>query len=137
MGNLLLQDTRIPGKTMVDKVLVVDDEVKILSFVRMSLRLSGYQVITTTSGEESLELIQSEKPDLLVLDIFMPGIDGFEVLRRLRTVSELPVIMMSSHSSASGQGLSLGASNFLAKPFRPYELVQRITALLNHRNTTN
>lgn len=125
-------DGQMLGNGRFSKVLVVDDDVKILSFVRISLRLSGYQVITAVSGEESLELLESAKPDLMVLDVFMPGIDGFEVLRRLRIVTGLPVIVMSAHSSASEEALSLGANDFLAKPFRPDELVQRIKVLLNH-----
>ena len=114
-------------------VLVVDDDVKILRFIRSSLTLAGNVVITTTSGEEALELLDSGKPDIMLLDIVMPVMDGFEVLRRVRAVSELPVIASSAHVSAAEEALRLGANDFLAKPFIPDELVKRIKTLLNHR----
>ncbi len=107
-------------------VLVVDDDVKILRFIRSSLALAGYTVITTTSGEEALALLESEKPNIMLLDILMPVMDGFEVLRRARAVSELPVIAVSAHASAAEEALRLGANDFLTKPFRPDELVKRI-----------
>ncbi len=118
-------------------VLVVDDDVKILRFIRSSLTLAGYVVITTTSGEEALKLVESEKPNVMLLDILMPVMDGFEVLRKLRAVSELPVIAVSAQASAAEEALRLGANDFLAKPFRPDELVNRIKALLNHRAVSN
>ena len=114
-------------------VIVVDDDVMILRFISSSLRLAGYNVLTTTSGEEALKLAESEKPDIMLLDIMMPVMDGFEVLRRLRAVSDLPVIAVSAHASAAEQALSLGANDFLSKPFRPDELVSRIKALLNYK----
>jgi two-component system KDP operon response regulator KdpE len=113
------------------RVLVVDDDVKILRFTSASLRLVGYDVITVAGGEEALKLAESEKPDIMLLDILMPVMDGFEVLRRLRAVSKLPVIAISAHSSAAEKALNLGANGFLAKPFRPDELVKRIDSLLH------
>jgi two-component system KDP operon response regulator KdpE len=83
-------------------------------------------------GEEALKLVESEKPDIMLLDILMPVMDGFEVLRKLRAVSKLPVIAISAHSSAAEKALNLGANGFLAKPFRPDELVKKIDSLLNH-----
>ena len=118
------------GKT---RILVVDDDVKILRFLRTSLKLSGYEVFTATSGEEALELFKSEKPDIMLLDILMPGMYGFEVLTRLRTVSELPVIAFSAHASTAEEALQLGANDFLAKPFKPDELIERIRSLLNQK----
>ena len=114
-------------------ILVVDDDVKILRLLHISLKMAGYEVITATSGGEALQLQESEKPDIMLLDILMPIMDGFEVLRRLRAVSELPVIACSAHTSNGEKALQLGANDFLAKPFMPDELIKRIKALLDHR----
>lgn len=111
------------------RVLVVDDDEKILRFVRSSLALAGYDVCTTTCGEEALQLLESKKPQIMVLDILMPQTDGFEVLKRVRPASKLPVIAISAHASNAGQALSLGANVFIAKPFRPDELIKEIKAL--------
>jgi len=116
-------------------VLVVDDDAKILRFVRTSLTLAGYEVVTATTGEEALQLQKSKKPDVMLLDIFMPGMDGFEVLRRLRATSELPVIVFSAHASAAGEALGLGANDFLAKPFMPDELAKRIEHILKSKGS--
>jgi DNA-binding response OmpR family regulator len=113
------------------RVLVVDDDVKILRFLRTSLTLAGYEVVTAASGEEALRLQESEKPNIMLLDILMPVMDGFEVLRRIRAVSESPVIAISAHASAAEEALRLRANDFLAKPFRPDELMNRIKTLLN------
>ncbi len=115
------------------RVLAVDDHPKVLTFIEIDLKLRGFEVICTSSGQEALELVSSAKPDIMLLDMVMPGMDGFEVLKRLRAVSELPVIAVSAHTSAAGEALSLGASDFLAKPFRPDELVYKINTLLNDR----
>jgi DNA-binding response OmpR family regulator len=111
-------------------VLIVDDDARILRFISSSLRLAGHTVCTATCGEEALGLVESDKPDVMVLDILMPQLDGFEVIRRLRAVSDLPVIAISAHSSAAGEALDLGANSFLAKPFHPAELIKRIDSLL-------
>jgi DNA-binding response OmpR family regulator len=115
------------------RVLVVDDDEKILRFVRSSLTLAGYDVATATSGEEALQLVESKQPHVMVLDILMPQTDGFEVLKRLRPASKLPVIAISAHASAAGDALSLGANGFLAKPFRPDELIKKIKAIVDHK----
>jgi two-component system KDP operon response regulator KdpE len=115
------------------RVLVVDDHPKVLTFIEIDLKLRGFEVICTSSGQEALELVSSAKPDIMLLDMVMPIMDGFEVLRKLRAVSELPVIAVSAHTSAAEEALRLGADDFLAKPFRPDELVNKIKALLNHR----
>ena len=115
------------------RVLVVDDHPKVLTFIEIDFKLRGYEVICTSSGKEALELVSSAKPDIMLLDMVMPGLDGFEVLRKLQAVSELPVIAFSAHSSAVKEALRLGANDFMAKPFRPDELANRINALLNHQ----
>ncbi len=111
-------------------VLAVDDDVKILRFLQIGLRLAGYKVVVTTSGEEALRLQGSERPDIMLLDIFMPNMNGFEVLRKLRAASGLPVIALSAHASAAHEALQMGANDFLAKPFMADELTKRIEALL-------
>ena len=110
-------------------ILIVDDDEKILKFLSISLRIAGYTVFTTTSGEQAPKLVESEKPDLMLLDILMSPIDGLEVLKRLRTFSNMPVIVISAHSSACEKALELGANDFLDKPFRPDDVVYRIKRL--------
>jgi DNA-binding response OmpR family regulator len=110
----------------------VDDEPRILRFVRLSLSASGYDVLVASGGEEALHMAASEKPDLMILDIFMPGLDGFAVLQKLRDreattgCNRLPVIVFSARSSVSEQAMSLGASDFITKPFLPDELAEKI-----------
>jgi CheY-like chemotaxis protein len=113
------------------RVLVVDDDVKILRFIRSSLTLAGYDVATVTSGEEALKLVESDKPDIMLLDIYMPIMDGFEVLERIHSTLELPIVAFSAHASAADRALCLGACRFLAKPFRPDELIKVINSVLN------
>jgi two-component system KDP operon response regulator KdpE len=114
----------------VHKLLIVDDESRILRFLQLKLKLSGFDVVTATSGEEALRLIESAGPELVVLDILMPGTDGFEVLRRLRAFSNVPVIATSAKLGNEEPARSLGASDYLAKPFDPGELIARINTLL-------
>jgi len=111
-------------------VLVVDDHPKVLRFIEIDLKLHGYEVITTVSGEEALALLKSGKPDIMLLDIIMPGIDGFEVLKQLRCFTQLPVIAFSASSANYHNAMHLGASDFITKPFEPDEMVRRIEALL-------
>ena len=112
-------------------VLVVDDDPRIVRFIRVGLIAHGYDVLTAADGAEALELVRAKQPDIILLDIIMPVKDGFEVLQELRTFSSVPVIAFSAQSSASSRALSLGANDFVSKPFRPDELVQRIKLLLN------
>jgi len=111
-------------------VLVVDDEQRILRFLNISLKASGYHVITAETGEKALDLAQLDNPDIVVLDVFLPGIDGFGVLQKLRTFSQVPVIMISARDSLGPNALGEGATDFLAKPFKPEQLVQRIKDIL-------
>lgn len=112
------------------RVLVVDDEPAILRFVSTKLSLVGYQVLTTTSGEEALKLVQSEEPDIIVLDVLMAPMSGLDVLERLRTFSRIPVIVFTGRSFIADQALKLGASDHIAKPFDPDELVKKIRNIL-------
>lgn len=113
------------------RILVVDDEIRILNFLKTKLKASGYDVFSAGNGKEALELVQTQEPDLLVLDIVMPKMDGFETLKELRGFSPIPVIMLSAKGADTDKikGLSLGADDYLAKPFNPDELVARIEAI--------
>ncbi len=111
---------------------MVDDDAAILRIVGISLRVFGYDVITSSSGEEALKLIEREKPDIMLLDVVMPGMNGFETLEKLRTKSDMPVIVFSARSSLR-EALSLGANDFIAKPFTPEQMARRIQAVLQSK----
>lgn len=112
------------------RILVVDDHPKVLRFIEIDLSLRGYEVITAAGGEEALELMESAIPDIVLLDIIMPGLNGFEVLRRIRSVTQLPVITYSASVDNYHEAMQLGASAFLTKPFEPEEMARRIKELL-------
>src|SRR5713226_9174327 len=113
-------------------ILIVDDEPRIRDFVRMNLELERYRVIEAGNGLEALEQLRKNLPDLVVIDVMMPEMDGFETLRSIREVSTVPVIMLTVRQSEQDKihGLDLGADDYLAKPFSPRELLSRIRALL-------
>ncbi len=108
------------------KVLLVDDERAILRVIGIKLRISGFDVLTASGGQEALDLVKTNSPDIILLDVIMPGIDGFEVLEKLRTFSALPVIVFSARPDNAQKALSLGANDFLAKPFDVDDMVKRI-----------
>ena len=112
-------------------ILVVDDEKRILNFLRTKLKASGYEVLTAASGMEALEQVQAQEPDLILLDILMPKMDGFETLKSLRSFSATPVIVLSAKGSDIDKikGLGLGADDYIPKPFNPDELIARIEAV--------
>jgi two-component system KDP operon response regulator KdpE len=112
-------------------VLVVDDDPRIIRFIRASLMAHGYDVLTAINGEEALEVVKMNTPDIMLLDIRLPVKDGFEVLQELRTFSSMPVIAFSANSSVSKQALSLGANDFVSKPFTPDEMITRTRSILN------
>jgi two-component system KDP operon response regulator KdpE len=113
------------------RILVVDDEKRILNFLRTKLRASGYEVLTAVDGFEALEQVQAQEPDLILLDVLMPKMDGFETLKRLRSFCSTPVIVLSAKGSDVDKikGLGLGADDYLPKPFNPDELIARIEAV--------
>ena len=113
-------------------ILIVDDEPRIRDFVRMNLELEHYSVIEAANGVEALDQLREKLPDLVVLDVMMPEMDGFEALRAIREVSTVPVIMLTVRQSEQDRirGLDLGADDYIAKPFSPRELLSRIRALL-------
>jgi two-component system KDP operon response regulator KdpE len=110
---------------------VVDDEPRIVRFLELKLEASGYEVLTAGTGLEALEKLQSHEPDLLVLDLVMPGIDGFETLKQIRAISSIPVIILSARETSIDKikGLEMGADDYLTKPFSPDELLARIEAV--------
>jgi two-component system, OmpR family, KDP operon response regulator KdpE len=116
-------------------VLVVDDQPQVLKFVAIDLKLHGFNVITVCSGEEAMEQIEQALPDIMLLDIIMPGMDGFEVLRRVRSFSQMPVITFSASSSNYTEAIRLGANDFINKPFQPDDMIKRIKALLDDGHT--
>ena len=113
-------------------ILVVDDEAAVRRVLVMRLQLSGYRVICAEDGEQALEQFHSESPDLIVLDVMLPKLDGFAVCRRLRAESCVPIIFLSAVEAISERvaGLDLGADDYLPKPFSPKELEARISTIL-------
>ncbi|MEW5961105.1 MAG: response regulator transcription factor [Chloroflexota bacterium] len=120
-------------------ILVIDDEQNILNLVTAYLRAEGYTVQTATDGRAGLKAAQTLNPDLIVLDIMLPGLDGLELLQQLRRDSGVYVIMLTAKSEETDKviGLSLGADDYLTKPFSPRELVARIKAALRRYGTQN
>ena len=114
------------------RILTVDDELSILKFLRSNLEDRGYTVISATNGEEAINIVERELPDLIILDVMMPKMDGFEVCRRLREWSQIPIIMLSARGDESDkvQCLDLGADDYIVKPFSANELVARVSAVL-------
>ncbi len=115
-----------------NRILVVDDEVQILRALRRALDARGYEVVTAADGEEALEEVERSMPDLVVLDLNLPGISGFEVCRRLRGWSQVPILILSVREDEAGKvrALDLGADDYLTKPFGVEELLARVRALL-------
>lgn len=115
---------------MAYKILVADDEAEIRDVLRLYLEKDGYEVLESADGIEALDLFKRAKPDLAVLDIMMPGIDGYRVLRNIREESNIPVIMLSAKGSDSDKilGLDLGADDYIVKPFVPLEAVARVNS---------
>jgi two-component system KDP operon response regulator KdpE len=113
-------------------VLVVDDEPRMIRFIRMNLELEGYRVIEASNGAEALEQVRQYIPDLVIMDVMMPKMDGFEALRLLRDISTVPVILLTVKSDEEDRirGLELGADDYITKPFSPRELASRVNAVL-------
>ncbi len=114
------------------QILVVDDEPRYLKLVRYNLEAAGYEVITAATGEEALSLVAGKSPDLIILDIRLPGIDGYEVCTRVREFSSVPIIMLTAKGEEREkvQGLRLGADDYVTKPFGAEELMARVETLL-------
>jgi two-component system phosphate regulon response regulator PhoB len=124
-----------PPPVAADRVLVVDDEPEIVALVAYHLAKAGYRVSTASSGQDALELARRERPALIVLDLMLPGMSGFDVLESLRaddTTRDVAVLMLTARREEVDRirGLSLGADDYLTKPFSPQELVLRVAAIL-------
>ncbi|HEY3363749.1 MAG TPA: response regulator transcription factor [Symbiobacteriaceae bacterium] len=118
---------------MAPRILVVDDDPKITSFLRRGLALEGYEVTVANGGTEALRSVAEAVPDLMILDIMMPGVDGLEVCRRVRSAGEdVPVLMLTARDTVSDRvkGLDAGSDDYLVKPFALEELLARVRALL-------
>ncbi|MGD2142939.1 MAG: response regulator transcription factor [Anaerolineae bacterium] len=113
-------------------ILVVDDEPRMTRFIRMNLELEGYHIIAAHDGIKALDKVRTELPDLVILDVMMPELDGFETLRMLRDISNVPVIMLTVRDEEEDKvrGLELGADDYVTKPFSARELASRIKAVL-------
>ena len=117
-------------------VLVVDDDAPILRLVRTKLQTDGFRVLTATNGKAAIEVFQDEQPDLIVMDIMMPIMDGIEAMRQIRAESRVPIILLTARTAGRDKirSLDLGADDYITKPFDPDELSARVSAVL--RRTT-
>lgn len=118
------------------KVLVVDDEPNIVLSIEFLMEQAGFEVVTAEDGEQALARVDDTQPDLLLLDISLPGISGFDVLERLRSqeaTAQLPIIMLTAHGRdvEREKGMALGADDYITKPFSTQSLVEKVKALLN------
>ncbi len=122
----------------VKKVLVVEDELKIARLVRDYLTGAGFAVVEATDGEAALSMARAERPDMILMDLGLPGLDGLDVTRRLRQTSSVPIIMLTARAEETDRvvGLELGADDYITKPFSPKELVARIRAVLRRAENT-
>ena len=115
------------------RVLVVDDEAAILRFVSAGLEISGYMPTSTTDGNEALEIARSGKADIMLLDIFMAPMTGFDVLTQLREFSNIPVIVFTARDDVGEFAITAGADDYLGKPFKPGELAEKIEGVMTKR----
>ncbi len=114
------------------RVLIIDDERELRTMLSSYLRAEGFEILEAVDGDQGLESVTKAEPDVVILDVGLPGIDGFEVLRRLRQRSDVPVIMLTARTEEVDRvvGLTVGADDYVTKPFSPRELSARITAVL-------
>ena len=119
------------------KILIIDDEVNIIELTKLYLEREGFQVEGATKGQDGLTMFVTTNPDLIILDIMLPDIDGFDVCRQIRAKSKVPIFMLSARREDVDKiiGLELGADDYLAKPFNPHELVARVKAILRRVQT--
>src|SRR5215467_1917278 len=133
--------TKLPKTNQRDgkRILVVDDEPRMINFIRMNLELEGHEVVEAHNGLEALEAVRTKLPDIVLLDVMMPELDGFETLRMLREFSTIPVIMLTAKGEENDKvyGLELGADDYVAKPFGPRELSSRVRAVLRRAEMPN
>lgn len=120
-------------------ILVVDDEERMARFIRLNLEHDGFQVMEAYRGMQAIQLIRDRMPDVIILDVMMPDVDGFEVLQLIRESNQVPVIMLTAKGEEEDKvrGLELGADDYVTKPFSPRELVSRVRAVLRRTDTSS
>ncbi|HEY2979774.1 MAG TPA: response regulator transcription factor, partial [Anaerolineales bacterium] len=121
------------------RILVVDDEERMVRFIRMNLEHDGFQVTEALNGREAIQKLRDVTPDLILLDVMMPDLDGFEVLETIRQISSVPVIMLTARGEEDDRvrGLELGADDYITKPFSPREMVSRVKAVLRRTESNS
>jgi len=114
------------------KILIVDDEERMVRFIRLNLEHDGYGVVEAFNGKQALQRLRDSVPDIILLDVMMPDLDGFEVLQMIREINNVPIIMLTAKGEENDRvrGLELGADDYITKPFSPRELVSRVKAVL-------
>jgi two-component system KDP operon response regulator KdpE len=120
------------------RILVIDDEERMVRFIRLNLEHDGFQVIEAFNSQQAMDKLRETLPDLILLDVMLPDIDGFEVLRMVRENNDVPVIMLTAKSEEDDRvrGLELGADDYVTKPFSPRELVSRVRAVLRRTDSS-
>lgn len=123
-------------------ILIVDDEEDIIELITFNLKNEGYSILTAMTGEQAIKIARQSRPDLIVLDLMLPGIDGLEVTKRLKIdekTLDIPIVMLTAKGEDSDivLGLELGANDYISKPFSPKVLVARIRSLLRHRKSAD
>lgn len=129
MENVLKKDDTGTGKP---RVLVIDDEENVCELITLYFEKAGYEVVCSSDGNESIDMIRSQKPDLVILDLMLPGMDGLDVCKEIRKTSNVPLIMLSARVDEVDRvlGLEIGADDYVTKPFSPRELLARVKAVL-------
>lgn len=131
----MLPDTRYKNY----RILVVDDEQRMAKFIRLNLEHDGFRVVEAFTGTQAMDYLRTSLPDLVLLDVMLPDLDGFEVLKMIRSISPVPVIMVTAKGEEEERihGLELGADDYVTKPFSPRELVSRVRAVLRRTELTS
>jgi two-component system KDP operon response regulator KdpE len=117
------------------RILIVDDEPGIGTVLRVEFSVSGYDVSTTTSGAEAIDLVRTQEPDIVLLDALMPDVSGIDVLKEVRAFSQVPVIIFTGHEDMVKAALRLGANDFISKPFDHELLMEKVASILNVANS--
>jgi two-component system, OmpR family, response regulator MprA len=135
----MLKVTEVPTAPVHNRLLIIDDDPKLVSLLARGLTFEGFEVLTATDGPEGLAAVTKAPPQVVILDVAMPGMDGFEVCRRLRATHDVPIIMLTARDDVADivTGLNLGADDYLGKPFAFEELLARIGAALRRSGTAS
>jgi DNA-binding response OmpR family regulator len=122
---------------MAESILVIEDELSIQEIVCLYLRRAGFQVLAFSDGKQAIDYLEQQTPSLIILDLMLPKLDGWEITRRLRTKGDIPIIMLTARREESDRiaGLEMGADDYVVKPFSPQELVSRVRAVLRRSHT--